>query len=250
MEVFKQIKEKFFSKGTISNHIALFSIIGMLFLLFCKVVANTGYGYLLSDYYLAPSSTHIEKYLCLTTFIVGFIYLIGYWIKSLHTTQTEGNVFPDFDLQPFVMFLKSIPLILTWITYYILFTIFGILIFSKSFFFSIIALLLSLLPFVYIIFIGFAKTLKLKKSHFNPLKIVKLLYRYLGSVIYFSIKFFVVAIITFYLISKLHILFANIQNQTINLGCHLIFGCVIAYLLFVFHCYYTFGLSKITKNID
>jgi hypothetical protein len=250
MEVFKQIKEKFFNKGTISNHITLFSIIGILFLLFCKVVANTGYGYLLSDYYLAPSSTMIEKYLCLTTFIVGFIYLVGYWVKSLHTTQTEGKVFSDFDLQPFVIFLKSLPLILTWIAYYILFAIFGIIIFSKSFFYSILALLLSLLPFVYIIFIGFAKNLTLRKSHFNPLKIVRLLYRHLGAVIYFSIKFFVVAIITFYLISKLHILFANLQNQTQNLGWHLIFGCVIAYLLYVFHCYYTFRLAKITKNSD
>jgi hypothetical protein len=238
MEILDSIKEVCFSKVFALNQLILFSICGILFLLFCKISANTGFGYLLSDFYLVPSATNFEKYLCLIVFIVLFIYLIGYSFNLFNSFEKKG--FPDFDLKPFCIFLKVLPLLITWTFYIIAITLGGMLLTSLK---VISLFLLCCLPFVWINFLKFSKDLQLRKVYFSLYCFLKNICKYFGILIFYSFKFLLFESVILFILVKFYVV-VHIHNSPIELALQLLYGCFVFYIVVLLQLGYALGLSR------
>jgi hypothetical protein len=243
MEILDSIKKVCLNKNFALNQLILFSICGILFLLFCKIAANTGFGYLLSDFYLVPSATIFEKYICLVLFIVGCIYLLGYSFKLFNSFDKDGV--PDFDLKPFCIFLKVLPLIFTWTFYIIAIALCGIFLTSIK---IISLILLCFIPFILINFLKFSKDLQLRKVYFSLYYFFKNVCKYFGSLIFYTFKFLIFESIVLFVLVKFYIV-VHIHNSPFELALQLLYGCLVIYVLVLLQLGYGLGLNRVIEKL-
>jgi hypothetical protein len=243
MEFLDSIKKICLNKVFALNQLILFSLCGILFLLFCKVAANFGFGYLLSDFYLVPSATIFEKYLCLMLFIIGIIYLIGYSFKLFNSFENNG--FPAFDLKPFSIFVNVLPLILAWGFYLVAIAFAGMFLSSFK---MVCLLLVCLIPFVWINFLNFSKDLQLRKVYFSLYYFLKTVYKFFGAALFYSLKFLIFEGLVLLGFVKFYVL-VHIHNSSFELALQLLYGCCIVYVLVLLQLSYALGLSRVIDKL-
>lgn len=128
-------------------------------------------------------------------FIAVSIYLGGYTYKFMHNSfyPERESYLPDFDGEPFKLFLKALPLAFVWGLYYI---VLGLLCFVvKILIIPVIFMILIIAPFISFIFVAFSKHFE-TKGLYNPVLPFKFFPEAFGDVIVLGLCFIPIWIIS------------------------------------------------------
>ena len=249
MDIFKDIIKIYSGEKNISNHILIFSLLGIMVLLFNNKlsfdwVAITG------GYFGCPMLSERLLYLSLVGGIVILIYSIGYIFSNAHNFYINKNELAEPSLSSFVVFVKLLPLFIFWLAIIVLFAAAGFAAFDMEsiLFYIYFSILICIPPFVNIIYVMYAKDFKLKSLYFSPLFLFEVIDKTVGLVIKLSLKLLVVCIIPVGILYFLFIFSAKISSPFIQLGLRLGALCLGAYFLNIIHYLYLQGLVKIVET--
>ena len=130
MEVFKFIKNIYSGEKVLEKHITLFSLTGIMVLLFCCYGASVG-NVLFPNIFIAPPESPLVSTVELFTGLLIFIYLTGYSFDFSNSKFAHIELgIPEFGyLKPFTAFIKILPVFLVWLLYYTAFVAIGIIAF-------------------------------------------------------------------------------------------------------------------------
>ncbi len=250
MEVFKFLKSIYKGENAAENHIILFSLAGIMVILFCCYGASLG-NLIFPSVFIASSESKFVLAAELFVALLIFIYLTGYSFYLCNSNFQNNQVeMPKFNLTPFLCFIKLFPLFFIWILYYVIFLAGGLIVFlnADQIILTYIygAVFICLIPFILLMFINFSKDLKYRKKFFNPLIVLKYINIALGDVIYLSIKvgilFLLISCAIFYLSNIL------ISSEVLKLAVWLLCACIWMYFVLVFKYIYYAGLIKILNK--
>lgn len=252
MEVLKQLKQIYTNKNAAANHITLFSMVGLFILFLCKYTASWA-NMFYQKFFIAPPSNAVELWFYLFALMLIFVYLIGYGYKVVNISLNNSTlVLPEFNLEPFYVFVKMIPLFLFWSIYFIAAAILGLYIFSVyenvAFAYVYDAVLLCLIPFILMIFNLFAMNFKYDKRLFFLAILGKALDRTLGDVIFLSMQIFIIeAVLLACLMLALNV-FKFVSGDLLSLSVKLFLVCIGVYFSVIVKYLYFVGLGKIAEE--
>ena len=199
MEFVNYLKEIYADKDVIRKHLLLFSITGIVVLLFNNI-ASTFTNDLLSDQLtLGPSS----KGEFVIDFVFGgvlWLHIFGYEYKFLSGIMNNGKItLPEFDHDILATFGKMFPIFIIWQIYFFIITFFtGIYTVATRdlvYYFLAGTLMLFFTPFVFMVYVKFSKDFKYTKDVLVPWTLVRYIDKGLIDVVLWSIKFGAFALI-------------------------------------------------------
>lgn len=253
MEIFNYFKQIYSGKNSLANHISLFSLAGIFVILFIKYTASWGNMLVYNNFYMSVPTNNYElwAYLFLGTLLV--LYFIGYGLNIIHNVVSDkGAGLSEFTLLPFVLFVKTLPLMLYWIVYYTAIFIAGILFLLKfnntGFCYIFASVMLCLIPFFIILFADFTRYFRYKKTYFNCFRLFRIVEKSLGEVIYLSIGVFIALAIPSFIIYKI-LVYPISENMLLGgLVIKLASLCLGLYIFIICNYVYSIGLADITKK--
>ncbi|MDE6139219.1 MAG: hypothetical protein K2F57_07090, partial [Candidatus Gastranaerophilales bacterium] len=208
---------------------------------------------LLVNFFSVPPSSSLELWLDMFFGLLIFIYLLGYRYRYVNSVFNGGDgSLLEFNLEPFVVILRTFPMIVLWHVYMILFSAVGTLILMSvehtGLYYLFASVVVCLTPFLYLILIDFAKDFKYEKKYFSPKLIFRFLEKYLGSVIYLFFELLVIMLIPVAIIVGLILSTKFIQAETLKLGIQLWTLCLGVYFAVVIKYVLSKGLAEIIKT--
>ncbi len=252
MEVFKNIYQLFNTRQALIRQISLFSLVGLLIIFFNNFTSSWT-NLLFNNFYINPPSGIWGIRLSLAAAILIFIYITGYTYKLLSSVNPDGKfTMPDFDLEPFAVFVRMIPIFLIWIIHYLIMFIVGSFVVYKlnpsgnNYLFY--AIMLCFLPFIFIIFAKFAGEFKYRLKYFSFSYLLKVIDKSLGDVIFLSLEIIIPAAIAFAAIYGAFEATAVIKSDIWLFGCRYFIVCLSAYLFVILELTYLTGLAKIAQK--
>ncbi len=253
MEVFKYFKQLYQGKDVLSNHITLFSLLGIMVILLNNAAAHWGSNILYFDFFAVAPSSDLELWLNIFFGILILIYMIGYGIKFIHKVIEENNIeLPNFDLEPSSYFVKFLPVFLIWIFYYVATFLAGILFtFSDNnpvlvYVFS--SIMICLIPFIHLIFVEYVRDFKITKNIIYPWNIFRYLDKNIGDVIFLVAAVIILSLIPDAVIFLMLKFAHGLASEVMKLSVYLAGLCIGLYLIFVLKLVYFAGLAKILNE--
>ncbi len=252
MEVLRPLKELYSGKNAISNHITLFSILGIVVILLNNVVAAWGASAFYFDFFAIAPSSRFELWLTLTVCILLMIYLFGYDCKFLYSKfQNNDSVLPEMDLVPMSMFFKSFPVFVLWQMYYAVLFVIGVLFLptnNSTMVYLAASLLVCSIPFMNLIFVKFISDFKYSKDVLLPSSIFKYIDKCFLSLIGLILGILLLAILPCGLVLWVSKFAHKIVSEPLKLSVYLASICVFIYFITILKFVYLDGLVKIVKS--
>lgn len=253
MEIFRYFKQIYSGKNALANHVSLFSLAGILVILFIKYTASWGNLLFYDNFYISVPSSTKELWAYLFFGMLLLIYFIGYGVNLVNDVMNnKENRLPNITLQPFTFFVKMLPMAVYWIAFYLLICTGGIFALLKlnnsGFIYIFSSVMFCIIPFILILLTQFAKNFEFRKKFFNLFSVFKILEKTLGDVIFLSLGTFALAVIPFFVIYK--ILAYPVGDEVLNLNLVIKLGalCFVFYLCLIFNYVYFAGLADISKK--
>lgn len=245
MEVFNILKRIYTGKNALTRHLSLFSLVGVLVIVFLKYTASLGNMFVYNNFFISVPATNIELWCYLFVGILLFFYLIGYGFKFANQVFfSKETLLPDFTLAPFYVFMQYVPMFIIWNIYFLGMILFGW--FVLSFFnlsiliYLYFAIILCLIPFCILIFVAYSKKLRFESRFFSTLTLFKVLDKTLGQMISHTLSCIFLAIAPILLVENLLISDSLEKLSALSFAVKLAMLCVDAYilviLLYVFYC--------------
>ncbi len=252
MKIFNYLKQLYSGENALSNHISLFSLIGIMVILANNLVSVL-WNKLLVNFFSVPPSSGLELWLDMFFGLLIFIYLLGYRYRYVNSLFNDNNgSLIDFNLEPFVIVLKIFPVIFIWQIYLVLFSVFiGFLLISlenSALYYLAASFVICLMPFVYLIYIDFAKNFKYKLKYFSPKFIFFILGKYLGSVIYLFLELVVLSLIPAGIVTGIAFGAKYVSSEIAKLGLQLFALCTGVYFAIILKYIFTKGIVDIMKS--
>lgn len=252
MELFRCFKQIYCGKNALAKHISLFSIIGILMIFFIKYTASWGNLFVYNNFYISVPTNDYELWFYLFAGIFIFIYLVGYGLNLMFNLMNDRKpILPEVSLYPLVFFVRTLPLALYWILYYLAVCIAGLFVLYNfklpEGYYIFASIMICMLPFGLGVFALFSKDNKYSKEYFSALTVFKVFKKTLGEVISFSIGIFAAALFPMFFIYKF-LTFSPENVQTITLALKLFGVCLSGYLFVIFHYVYLIGITNIVKK--
>ncbi len=219
------------------THISLFAICGI-----CSVITTifqeTAKTKMTPDFGLALFGA-------ILVFIL-YLYLTGYNVAFMHKSfYDEETGLPDIDEKPLIVFSKVLPLLITWIFYFIAAILLSA--FVKILIIPVIILLLIISPFVSFVFVAFSKEYS-AKGLFNIALPFKYFVPTLSSIVIQGLCFiplWILAIIPAVLV----VMLLNIAGVKTNSGIPAYFVAMIgAYISFIIQMLWNYSLVQIFRD--
>ena len=249
MEVLEYIKNIYTGANNIYTHISLFSIFGIFSILFSKLFAH----YLNSTILGYGPKTNTELAICIVFVVLILIYMWGYLYNySNKLLNNETTDLPDISFKSFYTFIRMLPIIITWITYFITLFIIGLSLFNIKInpikYSLYMSAILGLMPFVGAIWGLYSKEYKNNYNLYNPLQIFviinKTLFKLFKLLFNIIILVCIISLIPYYIVKVSF----SITNPTYQLFCRLISLTVMLYFINIAHYVYIQGIVDIIKN--
>ncbi|MGN0030410.1 MAG: hypothetical protein ACI37Q_00470 [Candidatus Gastranaerophilaceae bacterium] len=253
MEVIKYLYRMFNSKQALLVQVSLSSLVGLFVILFNNFAPNITNLFFDNFYVNASPNTNIVR--CSIAFaVLIFMYIFGYLYKMLGSVNSDGSFrFSQFDLEPFVAFIRFIPLLLVWGMYYIFLIYISTLVIENystfNFMYIVCSLAICLIPFVAIIFSKFAKDFTYHTKYFAIRYIFKIIYNSLGKVIYLSLQSILLFCLGFLALKFMFTHTAQIKSETWLFGVRYMIVCLSVYLFVILNQVYLIGLARIADTI-
>lgn len=249
MEVFKYLFQMYNNKQSLVRQISLFSLIGLM-VIFFNNFASGWLNLFFENFYINPPASELVVKLSLGLAIFICVYLIGYTYKFIRGVSQNGKAgLPDFDLEPFALFIRMIPMALIWTVNYLIIFLAGSFVlhkFSTSpnnyLFYS---LMICLIPFILIIFAKFAGDFKYQQRYFSFSYFVKVIDKSLGDVIFLSLEIIIPAVLIVAAIYAAFMYSAHIKSDIWLFGVRYFIICLSIYLFIILQYTYFTGLTKI-----
>ena len=247
MEVINYFKN-IFSKSNLSANISLFSILGIMAILFSNIAdlytSETYFGY--------PPTRYWELVLDIIVVLLLSILFKGYVYDYAHKLyQDECAQLPDVNIKSFITFFKMLPLFVTWYTYTILLAILGTHIFSMFNFWAYCyyGLIICLTPFISVVFAIYAKDFNFAHTVFNPVPLFKVLRYGFKDVLVFLLELIPFLAIVYIVFDKSFSYTKSLANYpSVQLAIRLALLSVSAYISGVFSLVYVQGFVKIIRK--
>ena len=254
MEVFRYLFQMFNSKKALARQISLFSLAGLM-VIFFNNFASSWTNLFFDNFYINPPSSRFVVRLSLSCAIFIFIYLTGYTYKLIGGVNSDGKfTLPDFNLEPFRVFVKMIPLVLAWIIYYFIMFFSGSFVLSKfsssSNNYIFYSIMVCLLPFIFIIFSKFSMELKYKAEYFAFSSFIKVIDKTLGDVIFWFLEFLIPTVFAFTVIYFLFRYSVRIKSEIWLFGVKYFILCIGSYFAVLLNILYLAGLAKISYKTN
>ena len=249
MEVYKYIKNIYIGANNIFTHITLFSIFGIFSLIFSKLYAH----FLNSTFLGYGPKTGTELLICLISGILTLIYMWGYlynYSNKLLNTQTTD--LPDVTLSSFHTFIKMLPAIIIWTTYFIILFIIGLSIFNIKLnpikYSLYMSLIICMMPFTGIIWGLYSKEYKNIYNLYNPLQIFVIINKTFFKI--FKLLFEIIILVCIFSVIPIYIIKTSIflTNPTHQLFCRIISLTILIYIINIAHYVYIQGIVEIIRN--
>ena len=252
MEALKYLKLLYSGENATKRHITLFSIIGLIVLMWNNVISAFGNN-LIYPFITTVEITNVELFLELFFGVCLLFLLFGYEYVFIHKVMNENTTeLPELESDSYSVFFKMLPIFILWQFYYTVVSVVGggVLAVIKnsvaSYIFS--SVMLCLTPFVFMVFINYAYDFKVRKEIFFPWTIIKYLNKSMMDVIKFFIEFCIVAALPVFALIGFFDWFFSIQDPTQKLCATLICLCVASYVFVIFKYVFSLGLAKIVKE--
>ncbi|MBD5401592.1 hypothetical protein HDR58_02155 [bacterium] len=249
MEVFNYIKKIYSEKGAFSNHITIFSILGIMAISFNSYLSSV-FGNIYGSFFDFISLNPIQNYLLLVVATMAFIFSLGFMYGFVHNVFKGEFNLPESSLSAYTIFIRMLPLFLCWSVYLVIFSLLGFSLISITtfWFYLYFSILICMLPFVNLIYVWFAKDFQYRKLYFSLSTIWKVFYKTLGDVIFLSAKILLLSIIPFVLVYLMFKYSDAVNHQTVKLILKLGALSIGIYFSNIMNYLYNMGLVKIVKE--
>ena len=247
-EIFQKI---YSGKGVVKKHLTLFSIVGILALLGNCVVSYNANSLFSSMITVAPSEEEVKVFLA---FVIYFwAYIFGYEYKFINSVMNSENIeLPQFESNVLDVFIKMFPVFLVWQIYFFIISYFTgkytLLTNNLLCYFIFGTIMLFFTPFVFMLYVKFAKDFKYGKDVFLPWAIVKNIDRGLVDVVVLGVKYFLYVIIPVAFFTGYFEWVFTMQAELIRLVAYLIGICFAAYVFVIYKLVYGVAIAKIVKE--
>ena len=219
------------------THISLFAICGI-----CSVITTlfqeTAKTKMTPDFGLAIFGGILV--------FVLYLYLTGYSLTFMHKSFYEDEAgLPDVDERPFITLAKALPLLITWMFYYIATILLSV--FVKILIIPVIVLLLIISPFVSFVFVSFSKEYNIK-GLFNIILPFKYFVPTLSSIVIQGLCFIPLWILAL-IPTVLVVILLNIAGVKTSSGLPAYMVAMIgAYISFIIQMLWNYSLVQIFKD--
>jgi hypothetical protein len=252
MRTLNYFKSIYSGEDAFRKHLLLFSITGILTLLINNILSGISGSILTVQLTVQPASFSE----CLVDFVftgILWFHIFGYEYKFLNNIMNDGEItLPEFDSGVFLTFCKMIPIFVLWQIYFFVITFFtGIYTFATNdlvYYFLAGTFMLFITPFVFMIYVKFAKDFKYTKDVLTPLALIKIIDKGLVDVVIWSIKLGAFALIPAAFMIGYMDWAVNIDTQIPRLIAYLGGLCVSAYIFMIFKLIYGLGIANIIKE--
>ena len=249
MEFSNYIQKIYCGKPAIFNHISLFSLLGISAIALNNYL-STSLGDVFGTYLENVRFSPLVNYLNLFLALMLAIFFSGYGFKYVWNMFNDEYSLPELSLSSYTIFLRMLPLFFVWGVYGVFMSFLGLVFFPiNSVFFSIyFAILICLIPFVFIIMVSFAKNFEYKPFCFNPFSIFTVLNKAFGDVIFLFLKTVAASVLPAVIVYVMYKSALVSNHQTVIMSLKLGALCVAVYFLFVLSCAFNIGLVQISKE--
>ncbi len=250
MNFLTELKSIFTGRHNLYCQLSIFSLIGLM-AVFLNNKLTTLLGGIYGAYFgFAPYTPYLTYFQFLASIII-FMYLVGYLFKYSHDIfNSNSQNLPEISLDCFSVFLKSAPLILAWLSYYLIFSVIGLMsfyVFSPQLYIYT-AVLICFLPFVPLCFAKFSQNLNLEWKYFSPIFAIRLIDK-----IFFPMLFliFLTAIFAGVFGGLIYLIFfgANhLSTDTLKISVRIFGICFGMYFLYILSLAYIGQCAKLIKQ--
>ena len=252
MDFVSYFKAIYCGKNAARKHILLFSVTGIVALLFNNM-STYFTNNLLSEQLTVGAASPAEFAVDFTFGVLLWLHIFGYEYKFLSGIMNDGELtLPEFDHDVMATFGKMFPLFFLWQIYFFVITFFtGIYTVATKdlvYYFLAGTLMLFFTPFVFMIYIKFSKDFKYTKDVLVPWSIIKYIDKGLVDVVIWSVKFGAYAILPIAFLVGYMEWATQITPQTPRLIAYLAGICVGSYIFTVYKLIYGIGMAKIVKE--
>ncbi len=251
MDIWNYLKNIYSGRENLLTHIILFSLCGILAVVFSKFSASY-----LGIFYLGyPLTSGLMTYVCSFLMIIISMFMFGYiYSYSNALFKDPKSKLPDVNSEVYVAFFKMLPIVLFWFLIIIMLIFLGLSIFSlqsepiKSFVYNF--LLLFLFPYINVIFVLYSKDFNLKPALYKPLNFIKIIRKIGFPITVLVFKCIILLYVIVEIVLKLLSLSSNITDINTCIGIRILILSMAFYLISVLNYIYVSGVVKSTEDID
>ncbi len=249
MKIFDYLRNIYSGEKSLSNHISLFLLCGIMTLCLNQKVSSV-LSNLTGGFWGYPSRNEFFIYGCFVAGIVLMIYLAGYLYENVSNFFDGRHEMCDVTLSAFIAFVKMLPLFLLWGLFYTVLAAVGFTAFDTDslLFYIYFAIIFCLPPFISIIYVLYAQNFEYKIEFFHPAFLFTVIKKCLGDIIYLFFEIIILSVIP---VIILYFIFKSslfIQSTHLQLIVRLAGLCIIVYLCNVFSLVYFMRLIDIAKD--
>lgn len=248
MNILNILKDLYCSKEKIFTHISIFSLLGIMTIALNNVILSYS-GNVYSNYLgFAPSNSY-ELILSLLISLILIMFFIGYGCNLIQYSFKSKDL-PDLDLSSYSLFIKALPILIVWSVYFIFMLLLGLVLLPiTSFLFYLYnSILLCFIPFIHIVFVLFVEKCDIKPEYLNPISLIRVMDKTLGSVIFFIIQVLVLLFVMYNIEYGIFSYSAKIRSEYVQLGVRVAGLCLGVYLFNILNYVYFKGLVQIAKD--
>ena len=251
MEIFRFLKGIYSGKDNLLNHIIIFSLSGILAILFSKCCAY----YFGIFYFGYPLTSGWLVDICLSFMVCVALFFFGYlYSYSNNIYKNDNSNLPNIEFTAFDSFIKMIPITLFWGAIVGILVFLGLIFFNlqKEFFESMFyfSCIFILIPFVNVIFALYSKNFSSKLALYSPLAPFKIMSKTFVPVVLLTIECIILGSMLLLVLHKLFIFSNKIPNPNIQIGLRLFVLSLGVYMLNII-CYFNiYRVVQVSKNIE
>lgn len=249
MTIFNILKNIYSGKNNLLKHISIFSLSGIMTLALNNVISSY-LGNIYSGFLGFPPSDKLELSLDLVVGLLLGMFFFGYSYNFVNSYFKESNGLPDLDLSSFSVFLKMLPIFISWTLYIVFLSFLGaaFIPITSPYFYIYYSILICILPFVNIIYVMYAKNFILTPNLFLPKVLFKIIDRTLGDVIFLIIKILLISSLNILIIYLFFYFAKTVHSQYFQLGLRLFGLCTGVYLFSIIQYLYMGSMVNIVRK--
>lgn len=249
MNVFKTLKNLYSVKDYLYTHISIFSLLGIMTLCLNNILLSY-FGNVYSNYLGFAPSNKFELFLNLFIGLCLIFFFIGYVCEIIQKSFDDEISLPKLTLESFSLFVRSLPVVIVWGLYFGFMLMLGVSLIpiTSPLFYIYFSLLLCFVPFIQIIFAMYIKKSELKAEFFQPLLIVQVMDKTLGSVILLWLQILVVSVLLYGVVYLIFNFAHYFPSAYVQLSIRMLGLCIGVYFFNIVIYVYNKCLVGIVKN--
>ena len=255
MVVFDYIKQLYTCDKAFEKHLILFSMVGLI-MISANNIFSTMFNNILVSHITTMPVNEVELFIDFFVGIILWFYLIGYEYLFINNYLNKKELcLPDFTKKPSIIFFKMFWIFAIWQIYFVLFSYVCVCVLvnmSNTIYSYLLAtIMLSITPFVFMIYVNYAKDFKFSNLIINPFIIIRYMDTSLIDVVIWGIKFGLFSLIPISIIAILTRFAATAQTGVVQISLYLLLLSIGGYLFVIMKLIYSIGISDIvTKKFD